>query len=146
MRKQLCIGVVLAILLAGCSAPAQTSLPEAPPDLGVYGCQSYGVYEFTFSAEKLSGDSTEEWDFVYTYKGGEIQSGYQFLYSPEVFSFHSIEVKVTQRKAPGNSWCAVFPVAIFDGGSGKTEITVTDRAGNRAVFRISCQVAQVGKQ
>jgi len=51
-----------------------------------------------------------------------------------------------ERDNPENSFTATFPVAICDGGSGKTEITVTDSNGKTATFKVSCDVTQVGRK
>jgi hypothetical protein len=104
------------------------------------------VYELDFSVERLSGWPFEGWDFVYTYNGEEIQNGHQVLLSVEIFTFYSVQVEVIERDNPKNSFTATFPVAICDGGSGKTEITVTGSNGKTATFKVTCNVTQVGKQ
>lgn len=142
MKRILCTSIVLIMLLTACSAPVQQVLPSTEPG----GDYTYGVYEFDFSVERLSGWPFEDWDFVYTYNGEEIQSGHQILFSLELFSFHSIQVDVIEKDNPKNSYSVTFPVAICDGGSGKTEITVTDSSGKTATFKVTCEVTQVGKQ
>ena len=141
MKRILCTSIVLIMLLTACSAPAQQ-----PPSTELNGGVTYGVYELDFSVERLSGWPFEGWDFVYTYNGEEIQNGHQVLLSVEIFTFYSVQVDVIERDNPKNSFTATFPVAICDGGSGKTEITVTDSNGKSATFKVTCDVTQVGKQ
>lgn len=142
MKRILCTSIALLLLLTACSAPVQQMTPST--ELG--GDYDYGVYEFTFNVERVSGWPFEGWDFVYTYNGEEIQSGHQILFSLELFSFHSVQVDVIEWDNPKNSFSATFPVAICDGGSGKTEITVTDSNGRTATFKVACEVTQVGKR
>ena len=141
MKRILCTSIVLIMLLTACSAPAQQ-----PPSTELNGGVTYGVYELDFSVERLSGWPFEGWDFVYTYNGEEIQNGHQVLLSVEIFTFYSVQVEVIERDNPKNSFTATFPVANCDGGSGKTEITVTDSNGKTATFKVTCNVTQVGKQ
>ena len=141
MKRLLCTSIVLIMLLTACSAPAQQ-----PPSTELNGGVTYGVYELDFSVERLSGWPFEGWDFVYTYNGEEIQNGHQVLLSVEIFTFYSVQVEVIERDNPKNSFTATFPVAICDGGSGKTEITVTDSNGKTATFKVTCDVTQVGKR
>ena len=141
MKRILCTSIVLIMLLTACSAPAQQ-----PPSTELNGGVTYGVYELDFSVERLSGWPFEGWDFVYTYNGEEIQNGHQVLLSVEIFTFYSVQVDVIEQDNPKNSFTATFPVAICDGGSGKTEITVTDSNGKSATFKVTCDVTQVGKQ
>ena len=141
MKRILCTSIVLIMLLTACSAPAQQ-----PPSTELNGGVTYGVYELDFSVERLSGWPFEGWDFVYTYNGEKIQNGHQVLLSVEIFTFYSVQVDVIERDNPKNSFTATFPVAICDGGSGKTEITVTDSNGKSATFKVTCDVTQVGKQ
>ena len=142
MKRILCTSIVLIMLLTGCSAPAQ----QVPPSTELNGNYTYGVYELNFDIERLSGWPFEGWDFVYTYNGEKIQNGHQVLLSVEIFTFYSVQVDVIERDNPKNSFTATFPVAICDGGSGKTEITVTGSNGKTATFKVTCNVTQVGKQ
>lgn len=142
MKRILCTSIVLIMLLTACSAPVQ----QAPLSTELNGNCTYGVYKLNFSVERMSGLSFEGWDFVYTYNGEEIHSGHQILFSLELFSFHSIQVDVIEKDNPKNLYSATFPVAICDGGSGKTEITVTDSSGKATRFKVTCNVIQVGKQ
>ena len=138
MKKIICAGIALLLILSGCATPSPTSLPTES--------FTHGIYEFFFSVEQLSGEAADQWDFVYTYNGELITSGHQILFSLEIFTFHSIQVDVIEKGAPSNKYSATFRVAICDGGSGKTEITVTDTSGRTASFRIVCAVVQIGKQ
>ena len=142
MKRILCTSIVLIMLLTACSAPAQ----QMPPNTELNGNYTYGVYELNFDIERLSGWPFEGWDFVYTYNGEKIQNGHQVLLSVEIFTFYSVQVEMIERDNPKNSFTASFPVAICDGGSGKTEITVTGSNGKTATFKVTCDVTQVGKQ
>ena len=142
MKRILCTSIVLIMLLTACSAPAQ----QMPPNTELNGNYTYGVYELNFDIERLSGWPFEGWDFVYTYNGEKIQNGHQVLLSVEIFTFYSVQVDVIEQDNPKNSFTATFPVAICDGGSGKTEITVTDSNGKSATFKVTCDVTQVGKR
>lgn len=138
MKRTLCIGMVLLLLLTACTAPTKrTALGEDP---------TYGIYELDFSVECLSGGTLEEWDFVYTYKGEEIQNGHQIRFPLDLFSFQPVQVDIIERENPLNIFCSTFSTAICDGGPGKTEITVTDSKGNTAVYKVIYEVLQVGKE
>ena len=138
MKRIICASLALLLLLTGCTAPAPTPLPTES--------FTYGIYEFAFAVEQLSGELNDTWDFVYTYNGETITTGHQIRFSLGIFTFHSIRVDVIEKAAPGNTYSATFPVAICRGGTGKTEITVTDSEGKTASFKITCQVTQIGKQ
>ena len=138
MKRIICASLALLMLLTGCTAPAPDPLPTES--------FTYGIYEFAFAVEQLSGEPTDAWDFVYTYNGETIITGHQIRFSLGIFTFHSIRVDVIEKAAPGNTYSATFPVAICHGGSGKTEITVTNADSKTASFKITCQVTQIGKQ
>ena len=138
MKRIICASLALLLLLMGCTVPAPTPLPTES--------FTYGIYEFAFAVEQLSGEPTDAWDFVYTYNGETITTGHQIRFSLEIFTFHSMQVDIIEKAAPGNTYSATFPVAICRGGSGKTEITVTNADGKTATFKITCQVTQIGKQ
>ena len=142
MKRILCTSMALLLLLTACSAPVQQISPSTAPN----GSYTYGVYELDFDVERLSGWPFEGWDVVYTYNDEVIESGYQVLLSVEVFTFYSVRVEMIERDNPKNAFTATFPVAICDGGSGKTEITVTSSNGKTATFKVACKVTQVGKQ
>ena len=138
MRKIVCATIALLLLLSGCTTQTPTLMPT----------ESYtqGIYAFSFTVEQTAGEPTDAWEFVYTYNGETITSGHQILFSLEIFTFHSIQVEITEKAAPNNTFSATFPVAICAVGSGKTEVMVTDSVGKTAVFKITCQVTQIGKQ
>lgn len=138
MKRIICASLSLLMLLTGCTTPAPDPLPTES--------FTYGIYEFAFAVEQLSGEPTDAWDFVYTYNGETITSGHQIRFSLGIFTFHSIQVDVIVKAAPGNAYIATFPVAICHGGSGKTEITVTDSEGKTATFKITCHVTQISKE
>lgn len=142
MKRILCTSIALLLMLSACSAPMQ----QVPPSTELDGDYDYGVYELDFDVERLSGWPFEGWDVVYTYNDEVIESGYQVLLSVEVFTFYSVRVEMIERDNPKNTFTATFPVAICDGGSGKTEITVTSSNGKTATFKVACKVTQVGKQ
>lgn len=137
MRRILC-AVMLLLVLSGC---AETMTDPKPTE-----SFKYGIYEFNFSEEQISGTPTDDWEFVYSYDGQTITSGHQIVYSLEVFTFYRIQVVATQRSNPDYTYSAIFPVAICDGGYGKTEITVTDTSGKNAIFKVSCCLTQIGKR
>ena len=141
MKRILCTSIVLIMLLTACSAPVQQSSSTE-----LNGGGTYGVYELDFSDERLSGWPFESWDVVFTYNDEVIESGHQVLLSVEVFTFYSVQVEMIERDNPKNSFAATFPIAICDGGSGKTEITVTSSDGKTATFKVTCDVTQVGKR
>lgn len=140
MRRIAYMAIALFLLLTACSAPAQVSEPSMESG----GCVIYGVYEFTFQVEKTHGCSPEDWDFVYTYNEEKILSGHQLLFPLGVFSFRSIKVEVFEKDGAGRGYSSTFPVAVCDGGTGRTGITVTGSDGRTAEFEISCEVTQVG--
>ena len=138
MKRLLCVALVL-LLLAGCSVPEPAPIPE--PE----GSYTQDIYELTFSVERVSGGSARRWDFTYSHNDETIASGYRVLLSKEVFTFYSVQVTVTEDGNPDNTYCDSFPVALCDGGSGKTEITVTAADGRESTFKIVCTVRQDGK-
>ena len=142
MKRMLLTGMVLVMLLTACAAPVQHMLPGT----GQNGYGTCDVYEVDFDVKRLSGWPFEGWDVVYSCNGKEIKSGHQVLLSVELFLFYPVQVKFIERDNPGNSFTETFPVAICDGGSGKTEITVTGSNGKTTTFKVSCQVTQVGRQ
>ncbi len=138
MKRLLCVALVL-LLLAGCSVPEPAPIPE--PE----GSYTQDIYELTFSVERVSGGSARNWDFTYSHNDEAIASGYQVLLSKEVFTFYSVQLTVTEDGNPDNAYSDSIPVALCDGGSGKTEITVTAADGRTSTFKIVCTVKQVGK-
>lgn len=140
MKRILCIALVL-LLLAGCSAPEPAPTPIPEPE----GSYTQDIYELTFSVERVSGGSAWNWDFTYSHNDEVITSGYRVLLSKEVFTFYSVQLAVTEDGNPDNAYSDSFPVALCDGGSGKTEITVTAADGRISTFKIVCTVKRVGK-
>ena len=136
--KKLVWLLVLVLLLSGCSVrePEETQSHY-----------THDIYELTFKTRKISNNHVgNEWSFTYTYNGETITTGHQIRFSLGIFTFHSIQVDVIAKAAPGNTYSATFPVAICRGGTGKTELTVTDSDGTTATFKITCLVTQIGKQ
>ena len=138
MKRILCVTLAL-LLLAGCSVPEPAPIPK--PE----GSYTQDIYELTFSVERVSGGSTRDWDFTYSHNDENIASGHRVLLSKEVFTFYSVQVTVTEDGNPDNTYSDSMPVALCDGGSGKTEITVTAADGRTSTFKIICTVKQVGK-
>ena len=138
MKRLLCVALVL-LFLAGCSAPEPVPIPE--PE----GSYTQDIYELTFSVERVSGGSARDWEFTYSHNNEPINSGHRVLLSKEVFTFYHVRVDVAERGSVSNSYNCSFPVALCDGGSGKTEITVTAADGRESTFKIVCTVKQVGK-
>lgn len=140
MKSILCVALTV-MLLAGCSAPEPAPTPIPEPE----GSYTQDVYELTFSVECVSGGLTKDWDFTYSHNDEAITNGHQVLLSKEVFTFYHVCVDVAERGAVSNAYSNSFPVALCDGGSGKTEITVTAANGRESTFKIVCTVKQVGK-
>ena len=132
MKRILCTSIAVIILLTACSAPVQ----QVPQNTELKGTYTYGVYELDFTVERLSGWPFAGWDVVYRYNDEIIDSGHQVLLSLELFTFYSVQVDMVERNNPKNTVSATFPVAICDGGSGKTEITVTGSDGKTATYKI----------
>lgn len=141
MKRVICVVVVLLLLLAGCSSqePTPTLLPE--PE----GTYTQDIFELTFSVERISGGPIRNWDFIYSYNDEIITSGHQTLLSVEVFTFYSVQVTAIEDGAPNNTYTASMPVALCNGGSGKTEITVTASDGTTSTFQVVCSVKCIGK-
>ena len=137
MRKNLCAVVMLLLVLTGCAEP----MTEPEPTRSF----KYGIYEFNFSEEQISGTPTDDWEFVYSYNGETIASGYQITYSLELFTFYRIQVVAAQKSNPDYTYSTTFPVAICEVGYGKTEITVAGADGKSATFKITCSLLQIEK-
>jgi hypothetical protein len=139
MNRIVCAIVAVLLLLSGCSVPEPT--PTTEPE----GTYTQDIFELTFSVERLSGGSASNWDFIYSHNGETITSGHQTLLSVEVFTFYSVQVTATEDGAPNNTYTASMPVALCNGGSGKTEITVTASDGTTSTFQVVCSVKCIGK-
>lgn len=140
MKRVICVALAL-LFLAGCSTPEPAPTPELVP----VGSYTQDVYELTFSVERVSGGSAQDWEFTYSHNDEIITSGYRVLLSEEVFTFYSVQVDVTEREASGNAFSKSMPVALCDGGSGKIEIVVTTSDGRTSTFKFICAVKRVGK-
>ena len=135
---------LIAVLLSACSMIDQE--PTNPED-----DYTYGIYQLTFKTRKISNDSVgDDWSFTYTYNGERIKSGYQITQSLEIFSFQTIEVEIREDDKIDDVGNGTIRVAICDGGSGKTEITVIEQGGkydgNTAVWEITCEVKLIGRK
>ena len=137
----MCVVVALLLLLAGCSSPEPAPTLLSEPE----GTYTQDIFELTFSVERVSGNLFSDWDFTYNHNGEAITSGHQTLLSVEVFTFYSVQVTVTEDGNPNNVYTTSMPVALCDGGSGKTEITVTAADGRTSTFKVICTVKRVGK-
>lgn len=141
MKRILCVVLALLLLLTGCSAPEPAPTPIPEPE----GSYTQDIFELTFLVERVSGGSAWRWDFTYSHNDENITNGHRVLLSKEVFTFYSVQVTVTEDGNPDNTYSDSIPVALCDGGSGKTEITVTAANGRTSTFKIVCTVKQVGK-
>ena len=141
MKRAICVVVALLLLLAGCSSPEPAPTLLSEPE----GTYTQDIFELTFSVERVSGNLFSDWDFTYNHNGEAITSGHQTLLSVEVFTFYSVQVTVTEDGNPNNVYTTSMPVALCDGGSGKTEITVTAADGRTSTFKVICTVKRVGK-
>ena len=141
MKRAICVVVALLLLLEGCSSPEPTPTLLPEPE----GTYTQDIFELTFSVERVSGNLFSDWDFTYNHNGEAITSGHQTLLSVEVFTFYSVQVTVTEDGNPNNVYTTSMPVALCDGGSGKTEITVTAADGRTSTFKVICTVKRVGK-
>lgn len=144
MKRFVCLICLLTLLLSACSETEP--LPTIPYESG-----TLGIYQLTFETRNISNASVgNDWSFTYTYDGQTIQNGYTFPFSLELFTFLPIYVEVRENDKIDDVGTAILPVAICDGGSGQTEVTVTETngkfKGNRAVWEIICDVKLVGKE
>ena len=144
MKRFICIVCLLALLLSACCAvePEPTS-PE--------GNDTQGIYRLTFHKKLISNDHVgRDWTFTYTHNGKTIKSGYTITQSLGIFTFQSIGVEIRENDKIDDVATDSFAVAICDGGSGKTTVTVTETngryKGNTAVWEITCEVKLVGKE
>ena len=149
MKRIFCVICLLA-LLAGCSTEQPQTPTEAEQTIpeGEY---TVGIYELTFKTQLISNDSVgNDWSFTYTYNDQPIKSGYTITQSLEVFAFQSIDIEIRENDKIDDVGIGTMAVAICDGGSGKTQITVTETnglyKGNTAVWEISCEVRLVDKK
>lgn len=144
MKRVICLFCLLALLLSACSVTEQT--PTTPRGNG-----HYGIYELTFKTEKISNDHVgHNWAFTYTYQDKPIESGFRIPFSLTLFTFLHIDVEVREKDIIDDVGIGRLDVPLFDGGSSKTEITVTETngryTGRTAVWKITCDVKMVGKE
>lgn len=142
VRNFLCIGIAVMMLLTGCDLTVQMQPQHSEPGME----QPYCTYELNFSVACAPEDAMGEWEIVYTYFGEEIEDKHRIQFPEGVFSFHPIQVDVAERAHPRNSFSGKMRVAVINGGSGRTELTVKSKDGRTAVFYISCNVSQVAVQ
>lgn len=140
MKRTVFLVCVLALLLPACSLEEQ--VPDPP---------SHGIYQLTFQTECISNNHVgNDWSFAYFYDGRSIQSGHKIIYSLEQFIFLPIEVEIREKDKIDDVGTGLLQVAICDGGSGKTQVIITETSGrhkgNTAVWEITCEVTLVDKQ
>ena len=150
MKRSICIVCLLALLLAGCATEQAQTPTQAEPTIPE-GDYTYGIYELTFKTKLISNNSVgNDWSFTYTHNGQTIKSGYTIEQSLEIFTFQSIGIEIREDDKIDDVGTGTMAVAICEGGSGKTQITVTETSGcfkgNTAVWEISCEVKLVGKK
>ena len=136
MKRIFSVSIVLVLLLTACSAPVQQANTRQSE------IRAYGVYRLEFSVECLSGGNFSDWDVRYSYDGKRIENGYQLHQSPDVFAFRSVRVDMAEWNDPNNTFSTALPIAVCNGGSGKTEMTVIDSHGKTATFQFVCNVIQ----
>lgn len=112
---------------------------------------SQGIYQLTFKTRQISNDHVgNDWSFTYTYNGQPIRSGYTITQSLEIFTFQSINVEVRENDKIDDIGTGLITVAICEGSSAKTRVTVTETngryTGNHAVWEITCEVKLIDKQ
>jgi len=144
MKRFVYLVCLLALLLPACSVAEQT------PTISEKN-YTHGIYQLTFKTKAISNDHVgNDWSFTYTYNGQEIKSGFQIYQSLEIFSFQSIGVEIRAVDKIDVVGTGTLRVDICDGGSGKVEIAVTEKGGkyngNTAVWEITCEVKEVGRQ
>ena len=142
MKQIFCITCLFALLLSACSVKVPTAaLPTES--------FSYRTYQLIFQTKELSNDCVgNNWSFTYTYDGQIIKSGDTINFPLEAFSFLSIGVEVRENDKADDVSNGTLAVAMYDGGLGKTNVTVTETngryKGNTAVWEITCAVQPVG--
>ena len=144
MKRIICAISVITILLSGCSVPKATE-PEQTANY------TQGIYELTFLAKRISHDRVgNDWTITYIHNGQTVKSGHKILLSLELFAFQAVKVEVREDDKLDDVGTGDMVVAICDGGSGKTTVTVTENGGpykgETAVWEITCTVKLVGKQ
>ena len=146
MKRVFCLVCIVALLLSACSTPEpETTEPEQTVTY------TQGIYELTFKAKRVSNDSVgNDWTITYKHNEQTVNSGHRVLLSLEVFIFQTVEVEIREHDKLDDVGTGDMKVAICDGGSGKTTITVTENGGRykgeTAVWEITCTVKLVGKK
>jgi len=142
--KRLVFLLTSILLLSACSvAENEPTIPE--------GNYTHGIYELTFKTRKISNNYVgNDWSVTYSYKGQTITSGYQVAYALDLFTFLPVHVEIREDDKIDDVGTGTLRIALADGGSGKTEITVTEKGGkfegNTAIWEVSCDVKLIGKQ
>lgn len=141
MKRFICIVCLLALLLSAyTAAETEPTIPE--------GNYTQGIYKLTFHKRLISNDHVgRDWTIKYTHNGKTVKSGYTITQSLEIFTFQSIGIEIRENDKTDDVEIDSFAVAICDGGSGKTTVTVTETdgryKGNTAVWEITCEVELV---
>ncbi len=143
MKRFIYLVCLLVLFLSACSA--KEPLPTIAEEN-----YTQGIYQLTFKTEKISNDSVgNDWSFTYTYNGQTIKSGYTITQALDIFTFQSIGIEVREKDKIDDVGIGTLQVAICDGGSGKTTVTITETngryKGHTAVWEISCEVKLKGK-
>lgn len=146
MKRMICLVCLLGFLLCGCAAeePSDPPVIPAPDDYS-------GTYQLTFQEKLISNDSVgNDWSFTYTYNDQPIKSGYTVTQPLGTISFQSVGVEVRENDKFDDVGKGTLYIAVWDGGSGKTRIAVTETNGkykdNTAVWEIACGVTLVENQ
>ena len=147
MKRVFCLACIVTLLFSACSTP-EPDTPSEPEQTANY---TQGIYELTFKARRVSDDSVgNDWTITYKHNGETVKSGHKVLLSLEIFTFQTVEVEIREDDKLDDVGTGDMKVAICDGGSGKTTITVTENGGRYkgecAVWEITCTVKLVGKQ
>lgn len=140
MKRILCVCMVFLLLLTACTSRKG----ETGKDLKLQ--YSQAIYELSFSTYRVSGWMFGDWIISYAHDSEIIKSGHRLVSSVGIFSFYSIQVTIAEKGSSDHAYCSALSVAICDGGFGTTEMEVTSHNGNTTVFRINCNVKQIGKQ
>jgi len=144
MKRFVYLVCLLALLLPACSVAEQT------PTISEKN-YTHGIYQLTFKTKAISNDHVgNDWSFTYTCDGKTIKNGHSFTYSLEEISLLTINIMIRENDKIDDTGTGTLRVTIYDGCSGKTQVTVTETdgryKGNIAVWEITCQVELVGKQ
>ena len=144
MKKWFCLICAIAFILSACSNE-ETTIPQDTANF------TNGIYELTFSAERIFNNSVgNDWEITYKHNGKEIENGYQILLPLEIFEFQTIEVEIREKDKIDDVSSEKINIGVCDGGGSKARITVEENngryKGNTAEWEIICGVKLVGKQ